>query len=78
MAKIKIAIEVDVKTAAIPRWLGLEGQDLLDAISKAADSDEVTCKVQPGARQVRFMPLSTPPMFKDSDFYRTGSDDDRR
>jgi hypothetical protein len=76
MPKIKISIEVDVKTAAIPRWLGLEGQDLLDAIRVAADSgDEVTCKVQPGARQVRFLPLSTPPMFRG--FEKDGSIDDR-
>lgn len=77
MAKIKISIEVEVKTAAIPRWLGLEGQALLDAISTAADSgDEVICRVQPGARQVRFMPLSTPPMFRDG-FLESGSRDDR-
>ncbi len=77
MPKIKISIEVDVKTVAVQRWLGLEGQDLLDAISTAADSgDEVTCKVQPGARQVRFMPKSTPPMFRD-DFLGSGSRDDR-
>lgn len=76
MPKIKIAIEVNVKTDAVPRWLGLEGQALLDAISTAADSgDEVICKVQPGARQVRFMPKSTPPMFRD-DFLERGSRDD--
>lgn len=78
MPKIKIAIEVQVNHAAIQRWLGLEGQDLLDAVSKAADSgDDVQCKVQPGAKRVRFMPLSTPPIIRGSDFLDGGSRDDR-
>lgn len=77
MPKIKIAIEVNVKHETVQRWYTLEGQMLLDAIKTAADSgDEVIIKVQPSARQVRIMPLSTPPMFRD-DFLRNGSNDDK-
>lgn len=64
MTKIKIAIDVDVRPAAVARWLGLEGQELLDAVKTAADSgDEVAISI--GLRKgVKVLPLSTPPMFR--------------
>lgn len=78
MPKIKISIDVTTTHADMPRWYNLEGQELLDAVRIAADSGyEVTCKVQPGARQVPFLPLSTPPMFRDMGFMQNGSKDDR-
>lgn len=62
--KIKIAIDVDVRPNQVPRWLGLEGQELLDAVKQAADSgDDVTISI--GLRKgVKVLPLSTPPMFR--------------
>lgn len=75
--KIKIGIEVNVAPAAVSRWLGLDGQDLLDAVKTAADSgDEVVISIST-KKGVRILPLSTPPMFKGSDFVERGSRDER-
>lgn len=65
--KIRIAIEIDVRPAAVPRWLGLDGQDLLDAVKVAADSGEDVAISVGTKRAVKIMPLSTPPMFRGLD-----------
>jgi hypothetical protein len=65
--KIKIGIDVDVRPTQVSRWLGLEGQELLDAVKDAADSgEEVTISI--GTKKaVKILPLSTPPMFRGFD-----------
>lgn len=65
--KIKIGIEVDVRPAAVPHWLGLSGQDLLDAVKLAADGGEDVAISIGTKKAVKLLPLSTPPMFRGMD-----------
>lgn len=71
--KLSIGISVDVHPTKVHRWIGLEGQALLDDIKAAIEEgEEVTIKLNV-KKEVHVMQTSIPPMFKmfDRDHERT-------
>jgi hypothetical protein len=61
--KLSIAIKADMHPSKVYRWLGLEGQELLDAVKEAIElgDDEIEITVST-KKAVKVLQVTTPPM----------------